>query len=224
MKRAGLYIDGFNMYGAICESGQNHLKWLSYKAVASRIVRIEQPVLTKFFTALRGADPDQDSRHMAYVSALELEGVRVVMGRFKSTQRKCKLCRGVYLAKEEKETDVNLGAHLVHDVVAGLIDAAYVFTTDSDLTGAVRLALQARPGLRVVNVHVKTRKHCKEILGLASEGFLVEKQGLSLHMLQGCLLPEALSRPDGSVIRRPSQYMPPGAAGRESESEPDALP
>ncbi|MBW7929432.1 MAG: hypothetical protein H3C58_15365 [Fimbriimonadaceae bacterium] len=109
MKRAGLYIDGFNMYGAICSSGQNHLKWLSYKAVAERIVRREQPVLTKFFTALRGADPDQDSRHMAYVSALELEGVRVVMGRFKSTQRKCKLCRGVYLAKEEKETDVNFG-------------------------------------------------------------------------------------------------------------------
>lgn len=210
MSKAGFYIDGFNMYGAICQTRQNHLKWLSYAKLAALIAPTRTIHQIVFFTAIRGARADQDSRHEAYISALEEEGVTVVRGRFKDATRKCKVCNREYTAREEKETDVNLGAQLVYDVLTEAIDVAYVCTTDSDLAGAVRLALTAKPGMKIVNVHMKPRAHCKEILGLRDDGFDVSKQGVSVHMLSRCLLPGRILRRDGSEIVRPVEYDPPG--------------
>lgn len=58
------------------------------------------------------------------------------------------------LAFEEKGSDVNLGTHLLYDVLGGRVDAAIVVSNDSDLALPIRLARDlvpvgtVNPGLR----------------------------------------------------------------------------
>ncbi|MEN3358298.1 MAG: hypothetical protein V7637_2280 [Mycobacteriales bacterium] len=48
-------------------------------------------------------------------------------------------------AFEEKGSDVNVGSHLLHDVLTGRVDAAIVISNDSDLALPLRLARQRVP-------------------------------------------------------------------------------
>jgi hypothetical protein len=48
-------------------------------------------------------------------------------------------------AFEEKGSDVNVGTHLMHDVLSGQVDAVIVVSNDSDLALPVRIARQHVP-------------------------------------------------------------------------------
>jgi hypothetical protein len=54
---------------------------------------------------------------------------------------------------EEKGSDVNLGAHLVHDALTGACTKAIVVTNDSDLALPIRMAVQAGVPVGLVNPH-----------------------------------------------------------------------
>ena len=70
-------------------------------------------------------------------------------------------------AFEEKGSDVNVGSHLLHDVLTARIDAAIVVSNDSDLALPVRMARQRVP---VGTLNPGLRPLAGRLRGVATEG------------------------------------------------------
>lgn len=142
MFKVNVYIDGYNLYHAIDELGDNSLKWVDLYALSKNILNKYQTLNeVKYFSAYATWRPDSYKRHREYVSALEGQGVKVITGRFKEKRIICRAdCRKQFITHEEKETDVNIGGHLIADAIGKKFDTALVITADTDLASVIRLA------------------------------------------------------------------------------------
>lgn len=142
MFRVIVYIDGFNLYHAIDELDEECLKWVDLYALSQNILNKDQVLSdVKYFSAFATWRPDSYKIHRDYVAALEAQGVKAIMGRFKEKRIKCKAaCGEVFLTHEEKETDVNIGAHLIADALQDKFDTALIISADTDLAAVIRLA------------------------------------------------------------------------------------
>ncbi len=142
MYRVNVYIDGFNLYHAIDELSDDSLKWVDLQLLSKNILNKYQTLNeVKYFSAFATWRPDSYKRHRDYVAAIEKQGVTVIMGRFKEKRLQCKAtCKEAYVTHEEKETDVNIGAHLIADALSDRFDTAIIISADTDLAAVVRLA------------------------------------------------------------------------------------
>lgn len=227
MLRAGFYIDGFNMYGAIHElstrrirAGQpslDHLKWLSYSGLAAWMARSHHKIqalnghhgflepmnveFVNFYTAIPPTHEARLRRHQRFIDACESQGVRVHIGSFKPNNRTCVGCGGLVRHNEEKETDVHIAVDVVCDSLCDLIDVAFVLTTDSDIAPAFR-CVRAKTGVDLIAVAIEPRPHSKELYALAQGAFSIKQ----IH-LEKNLLPAQISATP--PIFRPSKYAPP---------------
>jgi len=93
--------------------------------------------------------PSTVARQVAYFSALQTAGVDVHLGQFKAKTLVCPLCGGRYLAWEEKETDVAIGARLLELLARDRCDTAVLMTGDTDLVPAMRAGRRLRPDKRL---------------------------------------------------------------------------
>jgi len=123
----------------------------------------------KYFTArvsARSDDPDKPTRQQIYLRALRtLPDLEIIYGSFLSHDVPMPLAApapgGPRFAKviktEEKGSDVNIAAHLIHDAHQGLFDAAVLITNDSDLTEPIKI-VRRELGLQVgiLNPHEQT--------------------------------------------------------------------
>lgn len=199
-KRIYVYVDGFNLYHAIDALGQPHLKWLDLRLLSEKLVRDDESVeLVKYFSAYATWRERSYRRHAKYVSALECKGVLPIMGRFKEKLMTCKVCSHSYKSHEEKETDVNIGAHLMADALRDRFDRALIISADTDLVSAVRLARVEVPNKLIDIVAPPARKN-RNSLAL----FEIPKGKLKDSLLAGELV-----SPDGRRIVRPKEYDPP---------------
>jgi uncharacterized LabA/DUF88 family protein len=200
-KRTIVYIDGFNLYHAIDDLREPHLKWVDLWALSEKLLRGDQQlVAVKYFTAYATWRPASYRRHERYVAALEEHGVTPVIGRFKRKTVKCHArCRQTYITHEEKETDVNIGVHLIADALRDRFDRALVVSADTDLNSAVALAGHEAPTKRIDLVAPPNR------LGRNSAALFEVTKG----RVRSSLLPAQITRADGKVITRPAEYAPP---------------
>ena len=122
------------------------------------------------------------------------------MGRFKEKRQRCRSCGAQYISHEEKETDVNIGAHLMADGLKDRYDRALVISADTDLNPAVDLA-QAETDGKIIQIVAPPRRkrNNRKALFAISEG-----------RVKTSLLPAECRSRDGSrMISRPPQYNPP---------------
>lgn len=200
-KRVIVYIDGFNLYHALDDLGLPHVKWLNLWSLSEKLIRgNEEVAAVKYFTAYATWRPSSYRRHQRYVQALEAHGVTTVIGRFKAKTVRCQAqCRQEYKTHEEKETDVNIGVHLMADALNNRFDRALVVSADTDLNAAVALVRQEAPGVRVDLVAPPGRKNRN-----SSALFEVTKGKVKSSLLaaQTPLIGE-------KVVVRPTEYDPP---------------
>ncbi|WP_298258356.1 NYN domain-containing protein [uncultured Litoreibacter sp.] len=141
MRDVIVYVDGFNLYHALDELGDDSLKWLCLRRLSEGLIgpreRLKQ---VKYFSAYATWIPGAYGRHRAYVSALGAEGVKFIPGKFKKKYLKCKKCRAPYQTYEEKETDVNIAIHLIRDTFEDSFDRAIVISADTDMRPAIEMA------------------------------------------------------------------------------------
>jgi uncharacterized LabA/DUF88 family protein len=143
--RTHVYIDGFNFYYG-CVKG-TPFKWLNLVEFCHLLLPSNDIRAVKYFTARvdsRPGDPDQATRQEMYFRALRtLSTVEIILGHFQSNPAWLPLADGSSFAKvlrtEEKGSDVNLAAHLIHDAHRGVIDCAVVVSNDSDLAEPMRI-------------------------------------------------------------------------------------
>lgn len=144
-----MYVDGFNLYYG-CLKGTPY-KWLDLSRLCDLLLPGHDVVRIKYFTAeihSRPDDPDGPIRQRIYLRALRTTpNLEIVLGHFRVNIVSLPLAAppggkpqfARVVRYEEKGSDVNLAAHLVHDAHLGVFDTAVVVSNDSDLAEALRL-------------------------------------------------------------------------------------
>lgn len=164
--RTAVYVDGFNLYYGSVKG--TPYKWLDLGRLCTLLLPSSRIVRIKYFTAeihSRADDPDAPTRQRIYLRALKtVPNLEIVLGHFRSGTvslpladnrgDRCQFAR--VLRYEEKGSDVNLAAHLVHDAHQGVFDTAAVVSNDSDLGEALRIVREAlgRP-VGLLNPHAR---------------------------------------------------------------------
>lgn len=148
MRRAALYIDGFNFYYGV----RNHFKagepqrgfslsglvWCDFRALIERhfLEPDTKLLLIRYFTApvTEGVEarPDEHERYALWLRAAStIPGLKPLFGYYRTEAG---------ALRQEKETDVNIAVELLLDGVAGNFDTAYVLSGDTDQIPAVAAA------------------------------------------------------------------------------------
>lgn len=205
--RVACYVDGFNLYHAIDDLGQPHLKWVDLLALGKSICRADEDLVKiAYFSAYATWLPEQYARHRQYVAALKYLGVECHIARFSANDAQCKKCKTKWVRHEEKETDVHFSLTLFEDAVDDVFDRAIIISADGDHAPAIRRVRKRYPAKQMFlaappNRHTRARE-------------LREVCGSSTMITQGrvakCLLPEFVTDDSGKVIaQRPAKYDPP---------------
>lgn len=196
--RAAIYIDGFNLYHRIHDSGQRHLKWLDLHRLGRLICSKHTTSLVKvgFFTAVPDAPPDVMARHNTYNTALRAVGVDIVDGHHVVDPDSGK--------RTEKQSDINLALHLIRDAHDGVYDCAYILSSDSDQAATARMLKDWFPEKYLVGVSPPSNKVPDKLKTYADAHF-----ELAMIDLERCVFDDPLIGRSGKPIPRPLAYNPP---------------
>ncbi len=151
MNRTVFFIDGFNLYHSLRDSGRSQYKWLNLRKLAEHYL-LNKDILTDilYFSALPTWNPEKRRNHEQYLLALESENIQIVLGKFKKVTRRCLVgCNAVsnttFETFEEKETDVNIAIHLLEYGLTDKFDKAIVISGDSDLIPPINRVKELSP-------------------------------------------------------------------------------
>ena len=183
------------------------LKWVDLRALARRYVRPASQRLegVYYFSAYADWLPDPKRRHEAFVRAQKAHGVTPVMGKFKSKDRWCPLCRRSSQGHEEKETDVNIALCLLDWAYRDAYGHALLVSRDSDLVPALRMLRTRFSGKGLTLVAPPLAGHSTEMLSWATA-----KTKIRTDHLEQSLLPREVRDTAGTIVAvRPREYDPP---------------
>jgi uncharacterized LabA/DUF88 family protein len=207
-----LYIDGFNLYYGCLR--KTPYRWLNLEAFADLLLPANRIVGVKYFTAKVGAraseDPGKPRRQEVYLRALStLPRVQVILGSFLSKPHWMPLADSAGSKKpqfvqvirtEEKGSDVNIAAHLIHDGHRGTYEAAALVTNDSDLAEAIRI-VRHEIGLPVVVFNPQPNKPSYELSKVAS---IIRP--IRTHVLASAQFPDTIRDSTGRSITKPTGW------------------
>ena len=202
---AALYVDGFNLYYGVSEMEKPHLKWLNIKALGEFIAaqKGHSLVSTVFCSAYNKKKTDSYGRHRAFVSALEIVGVDVILGTYSHPERDCKKCGNVWKEATEKQTDVNLALRVIKDAYETDIKHIYLLSADADQGATAKLLANRFPDRVLMTIAPPNRELSDAILSYAKY-----KLRLNEDILEKCLFDKVVTDGKRSIIR-PADYDPP---------------
>ena len=204
--RVGCYIDGFNLYHAVDDLGDDRLKWVDLRSLAeSYLTKGDILVRVAFFTALNTWNAEKRARHVNYITALEHTGVHVVLSKFDKVSRYCYQQDRYCDAREEKQTDVAIAVELMSDCYEAGIERVLLVTADSDQIPMVTRVRESFPDLIVYLIAPPKRLAVARDLGKCCSGISELTRGrLFQH-----LLPAEIRNQKGKLIAtRPARVRP----------------
>ena len=197
--RTLFFVDGFNVYHALDNPNLSKYKWLNYWALSEKFLRGRDTLVgVLYFTAYTPWDAEKRQRHETLVSANRAQGVDVILGEFRRTQKRCRAdCRKLYTTYEEKRTDVNIAVNLFQRAVADEYDKAVLISGDSDMIPSVEAVQKVFPKkeLSVVIPIGRRAKELKQVIGASMK--------MKESHLRTSQLPENLELRDGTMLRKP---------------------
>ena len=204
MQRVTAYVDGFNLYFGLKDSGFKRYYWLDVAALAKTLLKPGQQLLaTHYFTAhirANGRNSADQKRQKGYLEALALRDVRCQFGHYLHKTRRCRQCGASWPDYEEKMTDVNIAVQLLGDAFDNAFDTALVISGDSDLTTPIRKVRERFVQKRII-VAFPPGRYSSELKRCAN-GYLT----LGEDKLRASQLPEQITKPDGYVLARPATW------------------
>ena len=204
-----VYIDGFNLYHAINDLNQPHLKWLDLMALAKSFLRQgEQLGCVHYFTAVVHWDSEKRGRHKQYIRALKQRGVNVVEGSFRNTPKRCPKHKIICPHNEEKQTDVSIGITMLSEALTGQAARQVLITADSDQIPTVKAIKSLAPDVELTLGAPPGRMQSARELG--NEFTSKSRKEISAGRIQAATLPREVKGSDGALIAvRPKDYDPP---------------
>lgn len=213
-ERVAVYIDGFNLYHAIDNLGKPHLKWVNICKLAQLLLKpkTQQLVAVRYFSALGNHFSGTPKvhrlvRHREYIKALEAKGVVVHLGNFAKRDlmyTSSPRYRAKWRRYEEKQTDVGIAVHLVHDAHSDAFDRALVVSLDTDMVPAFKIMQEAFPNKPVVCVAPPSRPHHRDIQLLG-----IDLDNIKVSQIEKALFGPRVVKGGVCVARRPGAYRPP---------------
>lgn len=198
-----IYVDGFNLYyGAV--KGTPY-KWLNIRRMCELAFPKNEIAEIHYCTAIvqdAPWDPQQSTRQLMFIRALETTGVHVHYGSFLKTVTRMPLAkpprfgsRMVEVIKtEEKGSDVALGTLLIAHGFQGRYEAAIVISNDSDLVLPIRMV---RDELKLpVGVYCPHQRVALELAKVAT----FQKQ-IRTGVLKAAQFPETLADANGTITK-----------------------
>jgi uncharacterized LabA/DUF88 family protein len=154
--RVSFYIDGFNIYHRIKDYQRKTsmaYNWLDYKSLCQSMLKDNEILADIYFFTALSKDFGEESiiRHSKYITALELQGVKVIQGYFNKKQRKCRVVDCEYKGnkyfpdREEKQTDVNIALQLLEDAVLDKYDKCFLVSGDNDFAPILKTVMKLYP-------------------------------------------------------------------------------
>lgn len=204
MQRVIAYVDGFNLYFGLKQSGFKRYFWLDVALLALHLLKPDQQLVTTHYFSARirdnGHNAKDRKRQNTYLEALALQGTRCQFGHFLEKTRNCRKCGATWPDYEEKMTDVNIAIQLLTDAFDDTFDVALVVSGDSDLTTPVRRVRERFPEKRVIVVFPPGRQSNE--LKRHANGYLT----IGEDKLRASQLPVQIVKPDGFVLIRPVSW------------------
>lgn len=195
--RASFYIDGFNLYYPIHESGDQFLKWSSLWEMCSLLAQKGGVDLQRvvYCTAVPSEPADKRDRHNTFNRAQQSQGVTVIKGHHVWDET-----AGKY---SEKQSDINVALSLITDAADDLIDVAYLISADSDQAATARVFKERYPDKKLICVAPPTRRPPTKCVQYASGAFTIK-----MDLIERCVMPQLVIGASGNPIRRPDEYAP----------------
>jgi uncharacterized LabA/DUF88 family protein len=205
MNRVVGYIDGFNLFFGMRDSGLRRYYWLDPAALIRNLLKPDQQLAgVRYFSARispSNGDRDKHLRQQCYLEALEIRpDVEAIYGHYLSKQKQCRACGATWQHSEEKMTDVNIATRLLCDAMDDAFDVAMIVSADSDLVPPVQLVRQRFPNKRII-IASPPGRHSARLAGAANAEFTIGRK--KLHDSQ---LPDQITKPDGYVLERPPHW------------------
>ena len=217
------YIDGLNLFYKIKELNRINkinLKWLDIKKFIFETVDSDFSNLKldhiKYFTANISEDSKGSLRNQqTYLKALEtLSNVKIIYGKFKKTYprgyrydpKNNKLIepkeKVVIMKHEEKESDVNLGIHIINDChrqkyMKGIV----LVTSDTDLTPVLRMVKKQFSDKRIIHVSMKKKG------SLSLKKYADIHKRVQMNNLKNSQFPDIVINEDKNLeIKKPNEW------------------
>ncbi|GBR73780.1 circadian timing LabA-like protein [Candidatus Termititenax aidoneus] len=224
--RVSFYVDGFNIYHRLRDFQKKTglcFKWLDYKSLFQSLLK-DKEILTDiyFFTAL-SKDFGEESilRHNKYITALELQGVKIIQGYFNKKQRKCRVEDCAYQGHkyftdhEEKQTDVNISLQLLKDAIQDKYDKCFLMSGDNDFAPVLKTIMEMtnkqagvvtppyQCGAVKLHTLMKLKNSCYHDLQTNKRLII----NLAFDKLKGHSLPEVIKDKAGDIlVAMPKEY------------------
>ncbi len=205
-KNVSCYIDGFNLYHAIdaIRPKQDYLKWVNLWNLTEAFLKRQSEQLTHvyYFSALAYWLTEPKARHLSYIKANSHFGITPILGHFKQKDIKCHNCNSSWITHEEKQSDVNIAAYLIHHAHLNNFDKAFVISADSDLCQAIDLLSGSHPH-KEINILVPPGRYniTRELRTKVTSIKIKQKH------LKNNQLPDTIIDQNGQIIAtRPHKY------------------
>lgn len=202
MNRVIAYIDGYNLYYGLKDSGWRRLYWLNLVELVRSLLKPDQVFAgVKYFTALVSDPPDKRKRQTIFIEALQtMPGINIYYGKFLETKKKCRNCGYESIVPSEKMTDVNIATELLLDAFQDKFDVALVISADSDLSPPIQRIRKDFPYKRIISVFPPNRNSV-ELRKIANAFFV-----LGRAKLLDAQFPDEVPKKDGFILRRPKEW------------------
>lgn len=205
MNRVVGYIDGFNLFFGLRDSGLRRYYWLDPAALIGNLLKPDQHLAgVRYFSARISPSPSDPNKHLrqqCYLEALEtLPGVECIYGHYLTKEKTCLRCGARWQQNEEKMTDVNIATRLLCDAMDDAFDTAMIVSGDSDLVPPVQLVRERCPTKRII-IASPPQRHSVKLAGAAHAAFTIGRK-----KLLDSQLPDRVAKPDGFVLARPASW------------------
>lgn len=203
-RRVITYVDGFNLYFGLRDSGYQRYFWLDLMKLSVSLARpSDQVEAVKYFTALISGPPAKQRRQANYLEAMQehLGGdLEIIHGRYQTENRMCQKCRATWPVSSEKKTDVNIAVEMMVDAFSDAFDSATVISADSDLVPPILAIRRLFPEKSIV-VALPPGRHSFELRQAANASFTIGRA-----KFRDAQLPESVQKANGTVLRRPPEW------------------
>ena len=222
MRKVSVFIDGYNLYHAINNLGNNHFKWINLASLSKEFIQSQDEKIIRilFFTAFPSHKPlDVQERYSSYTTASKEMGVEIIEGKFKKKFFMGYNKAGLYQQREtheEKETDVNIALHILEDAYETISDKIILISNDSDIAPALRMAKTKNTTLKlnIVTPPLSNGRRPNFDLAYSSLNIKKDRKGQiffktrmiqEIHLIRH-RLPEEMTTKNGQKIIIPEAY------------------
>jgi uncharacterized LabA/DUF88 family protein len=204
MKKAIVYIDGYNLYHGLKEAYGNKYKWLDLQSLAQDFTDNDTEVVAvKYFTAITKNKINTKLRQEVYLTALKshCNKVEIILGKFLAKEKQCRECGEKYTTYEEKKTDVNIACQILNDAHLDKYDCCFIVSGDSDLVPPVKIIRESFSDKKVI-IACPPKRKSSELCKSANNFFSISKQTIAINQL-----PRVIKRKEKSDLSRPITWL-----------------